>query len=95
MPNISIDQAYKLLESVSDGKPFDVSISYNNFYNKEPKKNYKIYIEHRINIDGRSFEECFNQFAVMELKSDGHYYKKVIRDHKRNRALHKILFRKF
>ena len=92
---LTIDEAYKILESVSDGKPFDVNISCNNFYGNEPRKRYSIYIENVISINGANFEECFNQFVVLELKPNGHYYKKIVRDHKKKLDRHKILFRKF
>lgn len=94
---MNINEAYEIIESIANGKPFDVSISCNNFYAKQKRTNYRIYIQgSELNdVDGKSFEECLNKLAMIIQQEDGHYYKKILRSHKKKLEHHKILFRKF
>ena len=94
---MNINEVYEIIESIANGNPFDISVCCNNFYANEKRTEYRIYIQ-KINSDqvtGKSFEECLNKLAMTIQREDGHFYKKILRSHKKKLELHKILFRKF
>jgi hypothetical protein len=92
---MDINEAYDLLESISNGSPISVDLICHNFYDRKKRYDYRLYIQDNISITGKSFEECFNKIAMTIQQSDGHFYKKILRDHKKKLKHHKILFRNF